>query len=806
VKVSLSWLRELVPLADRDAASVAAVLTQQGLEVEGVESRGRELAGVLVAEVVAIRPHPGAGKLRLVRVRAGGREEEVVCGAANVPPPGNRVCWAAPGARLPGGHTIEPREIRGVLSPGMLCSESEMGLGPAREGDGILILSPSAPTGIEVAAHLGVVDDVLEVNVTPNRPDALSHLGIAREVAAGLRLSVRVPAVDEVPELPGGPPLDVQLADPEACPRYLARFITGLTVGPSPLAMRLRLEACGMRSISNLVDVTNYILLETGHPLHAFDRAKLSAGIQVRRASAGERLITLDGQERVLVAQDIVIADGSGGVALAGVMGGAATELSDGTRDVVLEAATFDPPSIRRTARRLGLHSEASYRFERGVDADGLPYAAARAAALMARLGGGAVLSAAVDRYPRPAAPRRVVLTMKRLERISGIAPDTADAADRLGRLGFGTEVGDGAIAATVPTFRPDVTIEEDLIEEVMRMGEYGAQPTKRLASNARSAPNPERPADRARDLLAAAGLHEIVTWGFVARTALHMVAARDDGSLDPDLADAVLVKNPLSSDYEAMRTTLLPGLAEAVRRNLARGVTDPRLFEVGPVVRRSVDRAQPPREPVMAAGLLAGRASGWLRPGEPLDFFDLKRVVEELLRGFGIGDESYAPPAGSPLPFLHPGVSAEIRLPDGTAIGALGELHPRLARRLELEARAFYFEVALERLGRGRPALRTAALPRYPAATRDVSFWIDARVPAAEQRAALLAAGEPLLRNVAILEDFRDPRYVPAGKKGMLWTMTYQADDRTLTDQEADGAHARVVGALTSHLTIQIR
>src|SRR5690349_16895206 len=274
MKISLNWLRELVDLDGLDAAAVAAVLTQQGLEVEGIEAKGRELSGVLIAEVLGIRPHPNAEKLRLVRVRAGAREEEVVCGAPNVPPPGNRVCWAAPGAKLPGGRTLDAREVRGVLSPGMLCSEPEMGLGEG--GDGILILSPSDPSGADLAAHLGVADDIFEVNVTPNRPDALSHIGIARELAAGLGKALRLPALDEVPGSSAAAPADVNIADPEACPRYQARFVTGLTVGPSPAAMRVRLAYCGMRAISNLVDVTNYVLLETGHPLHAFDFAKLS--------------------------------------------------------------------------------------------------------------------------------------------------------------------------------------------------------------------------------------------------------------------------------------------------------------------------------------------------------------------------------------------------------------------------------------------------------------------------------------------------------------------------------------------------
>ena len=800
MKISLSWLRELVDLDGKDAGVVAAQLTQQGLEVEGIEAKGRELQGVLIAEVLGIRPHPNAEKLRLVRVRAGNREEEVVCGAPNVPPPGNRVCWAAPGARLPGGRTLDAREVRGVMSPGMLCSEPEMGLGEG--SDGILILSPSAPSGADLAAHLGVADDILEVNVTANRPDALSHIGIARELSAGLGVPLRWPAIDEVPSTDAGPTADVQIVDPQACPRYLARFITGLTVGPSPAAMRVRLGYCGMRAISNLVDVTNYVLLETGHPLHAFDFARLSGGIRVRRAAAGERMTTLDGQERALIAEDVVIADERGAVALAGVMGGATSEVSNGTTDVLLEAATFDPRSIRRTAKRLGLHSEASYRFERGVDGAGVPYAANRAAALLARLGGGKLVTATVDRYPRPAAARTVKLSTRKLQRVSGVAYEAAFAAEKLNRLGMKvTTVADG-LEVTVPSYRPDLGIEEDLVEEVLRMGEYARPPEHhRVLTNARPLPNPEAPADRARDLLAAAGLHEVITWAFVPRAALHTVSGEGK---DRALADGILVKNPISADYEAMRTSLLPGLAAALERNLARGNADARLFEVGPIVRRATGVNTDHGEPTYAAGILAGRASGWLKPGEGLDFYDLKRLVEDLLSGFGVRDATYAAPGGAP--FFHPGVSAEIYLPGGQPIGALGELHPILARRLGLEERAFYFEVCIDLLEGARAPLRSTPPPRFPAATRDISFWIDTGITAADQQASFSKPGEPLLRGLAVLEDFRDQRYVPPGKKGMLWTMTYRADDRTLTDEEVDAAHARVVKGLTDEKQIQIR
>jgi phenylalanyl-tRNA synthetase beta chain len=799
MKISFNWLRELAELPPGvDAERAAAALTSQGLEVEGIAQKGRELLGVVVGEVLAMRPHPKADKLRLVTVCTGGREEEVVCGAPNVPPPGNRVCWAEPGARLPGGKVLEAREVRGVMSPGMLCSEVELGFSEAAEG--ILILPPSATPGDDVAKLVGAVDDVFEVNVTPNRPDALSHIGIARELCAHFGTQLRWPAIDQVPEVEAGPSMDVEIVDAQGCPRYSARFLTGLTVGPSPIAMRLRLGYCGMRAISNLVDVTNYVLLETGHPLHAFDFDKLAGHIIVRRAGQGERMETLDRQKRDLVPEDLLITDERGPVAIAGVMGGATSEVSESTRQVLLEAATFDPRSIRRTAKRLGIPSEASYRFERGVDANGIPFASARAASLLAKLGGGSLVRSAVDKFPRPSPTVKVNLPLARLQRVSGNDYSLAFAKDQLTRLGMACESAGETLHVTVPSYRPDITIAEDLVEEILRMGEYAKPARKeRIASNATELANPEGPADKARRLLATAGLSEIVTWAFVPKAVLAAISGDD-----PQLGQGIVLRNPISADYEVMRTSLLPGLADALKRNLARGVGDAWLFEVGPVVHRPAKEGDAPLESTSAAGILSGSRAGWLKPGEPLDFFDLKQVAETLLGGFGMVDVAFEPPA--PRPFLHPGVSARIVGAKGEQLGCLGELHPAVGRKLGIEAPAFYFELQIAALASASGSVRTLAPPRFPAVGRDVSFWIDLATPAAAQRAAFLAAKDPLLCDLAVLEDFRDPKYVPAGKKGILWSMTYRAPDRTLTDAEADEAHKRVVAALAAAFSIQVR
>jgi phenylalanyl-tRNA synthetase beta chain len=811
VKISFNWLRELCDLKPGVTAdSVAEKLSLAGLEVEAIDRRGRDLTGVVVAEVLGKRPHPGADTLSIVRLTAGGAqgaEEEVVCGAPNVPSPGGKVAWAQPGATLPGGKKLDRREIRGVMSPGMICSEIELGIG--EEGDGILILSSDTPIGADLARHVGLLDEILEVNVTPNRPDALSHAGIAREVAALFETSWRLPPVESAAQiaLPQGRGVDVEIRDPAACPRYAARVITGVKVGPSPLPMRVRLAACGVRAISNLVDVTNYVMLETGHPLHAFDLDRLRGGIiQARRANRGEKIKTLDGVERPLQEGDVVIADGQGAIALAGVMGGAESEVSATTTAVLLETATFDPRAVRRTAKRLGLHSEASHRFERGVDAEGVPHASRRAAAMMARLGGGAVAGEGIDRYPQQQHPRRVTLSAAGLTRLAGFEIPLSQAAEKLAAIGIASAPdGTDKIAATVPTFRPDVTIEEDLVEEVMRLVGYDRAPARLPRGSGAPAPSPEALADRARDALAAIGLTEIVSWGFVPRPWL---AALGNG-----LSDGIALKNPISADYEVMRTSLLPGLVDAARRNLARSVADVGLFEVGPIVRRAADPKEAPVQTSSAAAILVGRRPGWLKPDEPVDFFDAKQIVRELLRVLGVEAPTFVPQpstaaAASAPALFHPGVSAQVRTSgaEGHWIGQIGELHPRLRRKLGLEASAFYLEVALDAIAGERRPVRSVAPPRFPASSRDLSFWIDAAVTADEQRRLLASAAEPLLRDLAVLEDYRDPRYAPAGKKGMLWTLVYRAEDRTLTDVEVDAAHARIVAALKGAPSVVLR
>lgn len=791
MKIVWSWLRELVDIDDA-LERVADRMTLGGFEVEGISRLGEDLAGVVLAEVESSRRHPRADKLTLVTVTDGSAREEVVCGAPNVPAPGHRVLWARPGSRLPGGREIARREIHGVASPGMLCSEVELGIGA--DADGIVVLPPGeGRLGEDAADALGLRDVVLDVNVFANRGDCLGHLGIAREVGALYGKTVRLPDTtaptgdDDVAST-----VSVAIDDPVGCPRYTARVLSGLRIGPSPRWLRRRLEAVGVRPLSNVVDVSNYVMFELGQPLHAFDLDRVAEGrIVVRRARAGERLRTLDGQERTLVPDDLLICDGRGPVALAGVMGGLDSEVEAATTRVLLEAAAFDPRTVRRTSKRLGLTSESSLRFERGVDEAGAAFASARAAKLMAELGGGRVHRGVVDVFPRPSRPTVIELRPQRVRDILGVPLATAAIAADLEVLGLGVAEQQDLLVVTCPTWRKDLEREVDLVEEVGRVHGYEAIPPTLPMSQAA----PERGADelpeKARDLFAAAGLTEAICYAFTSPARLAALRF-PQGHV---AARAVAVRNPMREEQAVMRTSLLANLLTALQRNLAHGETDVRLFEVGSVFLPS-GRVLPD-EPTFAAGVVCGERAGWLKPEGPLDFYDAKGVVERLFAGLGRDVEFV--PARSEDGFLHPGLAAAVRLGD-VHLGVVGEVHPETRDRLDIDRPCFAFELNLSRLPPAEPpAFRP--LGRFPAVMRDVSFFLPEPVPAARVAEVVRTNSPKNLVRFRVLEDYREAGRVPPGKKGMLWSFTYQADDRTLTDEEVDAAHEALVAKLLSEL-----
>ncbi|HWE30644.1 MAG TPA: phenylalanine--tRNA ligase subunit beta, partial [Polyangia bacterium] len=652
MKVSLSWLRELVD-GNIDADTLANKLTMAGFEIEG-RTPFAPISGVIVARVVAKRPHPEANKLTLVDVEVGDGKPatQVVCGASNVPAPGGLVLWARPGATLPGGITLGEKPVRGIMSPGMLCAEDELGLGTSHEGILVLHAADGLQPGDDFARKLGLPDEIWEVNVTPNRPDGLGHVGVAREAAALLGLPLKLPALPKIKL--AGAPAKVELVDADGCPRYAALVVEGVTVKPSPIGVRLRLAALGVRPISNVVDATNLTMLLWSQPLHAFDLDRLAGGgVSIRAALGGETIVTLDGQTRALAqGQDLVIADDNGPVAIAGVMGGAGSEVSDKTTRLLLESAHFAPARVRRTAKRLGLHTEAAHRFERGTDPNAPADVALRLAQQIVELSGGKIVGSLADVYPQPQKPTTLTLRVARTTEILGLALPAAEQARILGSIGIATKADGETLKATIPTWRPDLTREIDLIEEIARLHGYERVPA--TLPILREPPGPMRGAaeivnDTARDALRGLGLDEVITYGFVGPAQL--------AAIDPE-ATPVRVVNPLREDQAVMRTTLVPGLCATLQRNLTRGNHDVRIFEVGAAF-FARDGQELPEERWHVAGLLHGRGDGWLKPGAVVDFFDGKGVCEELLAALGHRAE-FQP---SHEAWLHPGQQASLHV-----------------------------------------------------------------------------------------------------------------------------------------------
>jgi phenylalanyl-tRNA synthetase beta chain len=798
MRISLRWLAEYVPLPPPE--ELARRLTAVGLEVEAVERVGRELDGVVAARIVSAERHPDADKLSVTRVDAGtGEPLQVVCGARNWKV-GDLVPLATVGAELPGGHRIERARLRGVESHGMLCSAKELGL--SAESSGLLILPGEARPGAPVAEVLGVEDTVLEVNVTPNRPDALSHVGIAREVAAIFGRAVRMPRAALFQK--GGPAAEavrVRIEAPEKCARYAARVIEGVKIGPAPPWLARRLESTGVRSISNVVDATNFALLELGHPLHAFDLDRVAgAEIVVRIARPGEKLVTLDGQERALVADDLVIADRDRASALAGVMGGGDSEISAGTTRVLLESAWFEPGTIRRTAKRHGLHTEASHRFERGADQGAVLPALDRCAALIAELAGGAVRKGVVDAHPRRHRAVQVPLAWSRPAEVLGIPVPRKEAKRILTALGFEERrATPGGAVFRVPSWRADVGIEEDLVEEIIRLKGYDAIP-ETLPPVA--SPNPSLPAEaiateRLRQSLESSGFSEAVNFSFVA-----------PGDLAPlaPAGGAIALKNPISAELALMRTSLVPSLLRNAARNLRQRVTDVRLYEIASVYRSlppGFTSDVPAAEDMRLAGVALGRRhpAGWAAGNEAFDFADLKAALEGALEALGI--EGVAWRAGGE-PWMHPRSASSIEVGSAGStvqvVGAAGEIHPRVAAAFELPAGVYAFELSFEALAhRARLVPAYRSVPRFPAVLRDLAVVVDERVLA--EAVLALVREEPLVEMVTLFDVYRGPP-VPEGRKSLALAIRYRASDRTLTDPEADEAHGRIVARLRADPT----
>lgn len=795
MNLSRRWLEALVgrPL---DAAEVAALLTARCCPVEGVERLHADLDRVLVGRVLEVRRHPNADRLSLCLVDAGGSGGplEVVCGAPNVTA-GKSYPFAPVGTVLPGGITLERRKIRGIESNGMLCSARELGLG--QDADGILELETGAAPGSRLLDALPIGDDRIVLEVYANRPDLLGHKGVARELAAALGATVKLPPFPGVADRltarpPDVPPIrrsalqatvdgvEVRLEDPEGAPRYLIAVVRGVRVGPSPGWLADRLSAVGQRPINNIVDATNYILFELNQPMHAFDLAKLRGpAVVVRRAGAGERIVTLDGVTRTLSPEMTAICDAERPTIVAGVMGSADSEVSTATTDLVLECAYFQPTRIRRTRRALDLTSESSYRYERGIDILALPDALRRALELIQAVAGGAVREPPIDLWPEPEQPRAVFLRPERVARLLGMAFERPELERLLSSVGFVVAPKDGRLGVQVPGWRPDVTREVDLIEEVARLKSYDAFPDDLRPFRPGTVPDApaEQVLSRIRMALAQAGFLE----------------CRSTPLGPADAPDAVALENPLSTEEAYLRSRLIPQLVARVEHNWSVRERDVRLFEVGTVFH--LGAGGKPEERLAVAGVSSGarRPPHWTEAAKvpDMDIWDLKQHFELAV--------SVAAPEGRVVP----GDSGDLWRaldPDGRVVGRAGRLE---ADAPKWAGAVFGFEVEIDIRSERRGGF--TPLPEQPATVQDLSLVLPGGVTAEQVEAVVRREARPLLERVEVLDEYRGPN-VPAGTRGVTWRCVFRDPTRTLRDREVDEVIRRSLAALEGELGVRRR
>lgn len=822
MKVTVNWLKQYVDF-DWSTEVLTERLTMLGIEVEGVVAIRGDFEGVVVAEVLTRDKHPNADKLSVCRVADGTGERQIVCGAQNFKP-GDKVPLILPGSTLPPKpgdkepFTIKVGKIRGVESHGMMCSAQELGL-PAGD-DGLLILPTNAVVGQPLATHLGRPgsDTVFDLEITPNRPDLNSLIGIAREISALTGSPLRLPAVTAAGEATPAAAtgwLQLRLEAPDLCPRYTARLIRNVKIGPSPDWLRASIERVGLRSINNVVDVTNFVMLETGQPLHAFDYHAIARGdsgiptIVVRRANPGETITTLDGQHRSLPAEALLIADPTMGLALAGVMGGRSSEITPSTVDVLLESACFKPSNIRRTSKATGLRTDASYRYERGADIGAVEFASRRAAALLVEWAGGALQPELVETYPTHVLLREVSVRPTRVNSLLGTQLSSQDIDGYLTKLGFSTpplrlngsapEIApDPILTYQVPSHRVDIKREVDLIEEVARL--YGVNQipttTPHGSMGSHSFDSIFDQLAEARRLLSALGLEEA--------QGQTLINSRNARPFLPQGIDVVALSNPLSSDMDVLRPSLLPGLLDSLRHNLHQRNGDVRLFEIGRVISQSEGKI---REGWRVAILLTGsrQNSFWMGAERDArsDAFDLKGVLEEFLDGYGISGTTWSA-SSVHTSFLLEG--ADISLGGRVPLGFLGQLVPALARENDARDPVLLAELDLDSLLRRRStSVAFELLPQFPSVRRDLALVVPEAVHHESILQAIRKVKAPNLESVQLFDLFRGGQ-VAEGHKSMAYAFTYRAADRTLREEEVTAAQARVTEALRQNFGAILR
>ena len=807
MNVTLNWLKNYINF-ELSASELADRLTMLGIEVESVKQLGAELEGVVVGRVGSIKPHPNADKLVLCQVDIGETEGlQIVCGAPNVRE-GMLAPVATIGATLPIGLTIKRAKLRGATSHGMLCSEKELGL--SEDATGLMELPTDLSLGTSISEALGLDDVVFELEITPNRPDCLSLIGVAREIRAETGNPLKLPQVDfnedetDIREI-----TSVTIDAPDLCPRYAARVIRGVKVGQSPAWLQQRLESVGVGVINNIVDITNFVLMEYGQPLHAFDYHKLAENrIVVRRAAGGENLTTLDEIDRELTSDMLVIADAEKPVALAGVMGGYDSEITETTADVLLESAYFNPSSIRATAKALGISTEASYRFERGADPGAVLAALDRAAQLIAELAGGSICKGVVDVYPGQQPLSEIQLRAERVNFILGTTLDASEMVQILSDLGFDVEAAStknrqadeetSPLRVTVPTFRSDVTREIDLIEEIARVYGYDNIPTT-LPKGDIPVPAPNLSTEvrkHIKHFLLAAGMMEAINYSFCHPNCFDKIRLNAD---DP-LRSTLKLQNPLSPEMSVLRTTLLPSLLENAQHNRNHQIDTIALFEIGSVFIRNGAEKEPER----VTGILAGQVGEgvYSNPYREPDFYDIKGLVEGILEVCGIVDYTLEK---TDAPTFHPGRNAAV-LSSNKQIGIFGEAHPEVLENYDLPYKAYLFDFDMEALVDAAIfAKRFEPIPIYPKVERDLAIVVDKEVLSDMPTGLIYATGGELVESVRLF-DVYEGEQVPEGKKSLAYAITYHSATETLTDKAVNALHNKVVKRLNQELGAELR
>ncbi|MGE0084455.1 MAG: phenylalanine--tRNA ligase subunit beta [Desulfococcaceae bacterium] len=789
MKVSLSWLKEYIPV-EMTVSEICGRLTMTGLETDSVTDRYAWLNTVAVGRISGVAPHPNAGKLTLCEVDLGGRSVRAVCGAPNVRK-GMLAPLAMPGTEFPNGRILEKSIIRGEISEGMLCSQAELELGT--DSSGLMELSQDLHPGTPLPKTLNLSDAMIEVDLTPNRPDCLSIIGVAREIGAFQGKKVKLPEIT----LPAGEKdirelSSVTIVSPDHCPRYAARLIEGITVKPSPWWLRERLQSVGLRSINNIVDITNFVMMEMGQPLHAFDFDNLSGHrIVVRTASDGEKFTTLDGKERTLTSEMLMICDGEKPVAVGGVMGGLNSEIENSTTRVLIESAYFSPSSIRKTAKKLGLGTDASHRFERGVDPEGTIRALDRAAQLMLEVAGGTLINGCIDEHPVQIKNLPIRLSAAAANRHLGLELGRDQMAALLESVEFAVEKeGNLYLRVTPPSFRVDVSRPEDLMEEIARLWGYDNIPVTFPAIPAQGiAPAPQvELRNRIRDILSASGFAEVINYSFIDAGSCDRLGLKTD---DPR-RNMVKILNPISEEMSAMRTSLIPGMLETMSRNISRQNRNLKLFEIGKIfLSRGQDSL--PDQPEVLSGLWTGSRSeiSWHDKETPCDFYDLRGITEVLFRKLGIRSEFTALPDAQ-CDYTRPGYTAMISA-DRQKIGLIGQVHPRVTEAYDLKQTAWVFELDMEAARLlVSDSKKAVPLPRYPSVSRDITLILEKRTEAWDLLKSVRNAGEELVEDIFLFGVY-EGKNIPQDKKSVSFRIVYRSSENTLEDETVSTVHQKI-------------